>query len=121
MAKKAAAKKVVAVVTELDLITIETNRLKLAEIRKQERQLKAALEQQEENVITLLRAGAVVQGGLSAVIETSPGVCRPKYQELWVKHMAEHGVAEKAALEQAKEAYPAVEKEELVIGKNVAV
>jgi chromosome segregation ATPase len=118
MARKNAKKQEAPVViTELELVGIETTRMQLSDLRKQVRKAEAKLEQSEKSVIDRLKAGAQVLGSRTAAIQAGVGPCRPKWQELHIKHMeAEHGQAAALTEQKAKEAYPAKPTEELVIG-----
>jgi hypothetical protein len=118
MAKK--AKKVeqqVQVITEFELVALETTRLQLAEARKKVRELEAATEQREANLIAALKAGAVVDGNRTAVVETVTGPSRPKWKEAYVEHFQEeHGETQEAIELRLQKKYPGKECEVLVVG-----
>jgi hypothetical protein len=116
MAKR--AKQVdVQVVTELDLISIETLRIMVQDYRRQCREAEARLEQQEAGVIERLRRGAPVQGRRSAVVTVETGPARPRWKELHVEHMStEHGDSPKEIEELAQKLYPGKPTDVLVIG-----
>lgn len=107
------------VITELELVAVETATLQLQYLRKKVRQAEASLEQQETSVISKLKAGAAIQGSRTATVQTELGQCRPKWQELHLKHLAEeHGIAEAQAVEDARKLYPPKSVEVLVIGQK---
>jgi hypothetical protein len=117
MAKKATKKVEVLVVTEYELVAIETTRLQLAEFRKKAREAEAALEQREADVIAKLKAGAVVEGNRTAVIKPDVGPSRPKWKELYVQHFeAEHGETAESIEVRVQKLYPGKTCDTLVIG-----
>ena len=106
------------VITEVDLLEVLTQRSHLEALRKQVREAEAKLEQQEGQIMALLKAGAKVEGYRTATIEKCIGPHRPKYHELWVLHMGQyHGLSEGMAMEVARVQYPPKTIENLVIGE----
>lgn len=109
------------VVTELDLISIETQRRGVSELSKQLNKAKADLEKAELAVMDKLKGGAAVQGKLTAIVEKELGASRPSWRDLHVTHMTkEHNLTEKEVEAAAKAAYPPKEKEVLTIGTKPA-
>lgn len=109
------------VISELDLISIETQRRGVSELSKQLNKAKADLEKKEQEVMEKLKTGGVVQGKLTAIIERVMGAARPKWRELHVEHMKkEHKMTEAEVEAEAKKAYPATENEILTIGAKPA-
>lgn len=108
------------VVTDVDLLNVLALRDEVSKARKAVSTLEAKLASAEGGVMTLLRLGAVNQGPIAqALIEESLGPVRPKYQELWLNHMAaDHGMVEEAAMQVARDAYPAKKIEALVISRK---
>lgn len=95
------------VVTELELVAVETSRMTLATLRKRVREAEATLEQQEADVIAKVRAGAAIQGKLAASVTVEMGPSRPKWQELHFEHMLnEHGLTKEQVVVDAQKRYP---------------
>lgn len=104
-------------IREEELAVIQVLEAKLKKMRAEVRMTEALLAQNEKKTMDKLKAGAVVEGRFSAAIIAEPGQCRPEWKTLYVDHMgAEHGMAEEAVIEKAREWFPAQTKEVLVVG-----
>jgi hypothetical protein len=121
MAKKTQKAQVVSPkpITELELVSIETDRLLLERLRKQVREAEAKLEQAEKDVLERLMAGATVQGHKTAVAKTVTGPSRPHWKDEYVAHFeSEHGETRKSIEEAVAKKYPGTPKVVLVIGEK---
>jgi len=74
-------------ITDLELMTIETRRSALALLRKQLREAEESLKGQEQDLIMRLDAGARVVGALHAEARTEVGQCRPEWKDAYLTHM----------------------------------
>jgi hypothetical protein len=111
----------IEVITEYELIAVETTRLQLQEARKKVKQAELALEGRQKDIIRKLKSGAHVEGSKTAIITEELGQCRPAWKDLYVEHFqSEHGETLESIVLRAQAAYPATSHEVLVIGSKPA-
>jgi hypothetical protein len=78
------------VVTDVELLALETSRAALALLRKHVKDSEARLDGLEADLIARLDAGAVISGDVVAVVDVVEGQCRPKWKEQLLAHMEKY-------------------------------
>lgn len=95
------------VVTDLELADVSTRRLEVQSLRRKLRDEEAKLAQAEAVVVAKLQAGATCEARLlTATLEERLGACRPPWKDVYLQHMATHGVAPELAEQAARDAHP---------------
>ena len=123
MATKTAPKKTPSkdTLTELELLALETNKASVELLTKQVAEARKRVAGMEQDVILRLRAGAKVQGGLTAMLQLQGGgTISPSWKGHYLKHMLEaHNVsAETAEQDLRRITTPSAPTEVLVIGRK---
>lgn len=113
------------VVSQRDLLAIETQRASIASQEDALKKARAALASDEKEVLTKLQAGAKVEMGLyTASFHFDMGRSAPSYQDLLVMHMeCVHNIPRETTVALAQGAYPAKQKKDptLDIGRTPGV
>jgi hypothetical protein len=106
-------------ITDIELLALETNRETLKMLVDRVSAAKKAIEAMEDDLILRLERGARPVGEMTALIQTVKGQCRPAWKDIMVAHMHDHhGVVEAStvAVAQAQTTIPT--SKQLVIGKK---
>jgi len=106
------------VISEVNLLAIETMREKKKSLLRQLGDIETDLELAESVILSRLTNGAVCQGPHEAFIDYKMGSCRPAYKDLYVTLATEKGLSPDEAIQSAQELYPPTEKQVLVIVKE---
>jgi hypothetical protein len=106
----------IQVVTELELVEIQTMRLSSEALAKSLKKTTEELEAKERNVIDRLNAGATVQGQMKAHVGEETGRASPSWKTEHVVHMFnEHNIDSKSLEAQVLAKYPGKTKQVLVL------
>jgi hypothetical protein len=112
-------KKPKVVVTEIELVSIRTQRMMLEELARSIKKAALDLAASEFKVLSKLKQGAPIEGQLNAVITLEKGRFAPPYKDELMDHMAKHHGVHSAEVEKAlRDKYPVKEREVLVIDEK---
>lgn len=103
-------------ITDLELMTLETQRSALALLRRKLKDAEERLKGQEQDLIMRLDNGAKVIGALHAEARTEVGQCRPEWKDAYLTHMENfHGQSRETTETALRGITPIPEKRVLLI------